>query len=145
MSDDDFEYEVIDINEQRAKKIEKDIEKLEEVFDDVLDGFNNEIDKLNYRKLNERRDFLLQEINNPAGKRENIMRYKLQLKDVEESIEILLARIDWNKEFDVECEDEDAAREFLAQEGVLLEGEGIIEQNDALDKLENELYGRKDD
>lgn len=132
MNDDSID----DLEKQRLKRVDN-------ITKTVVDGYSNELMKLNLLKLEERRDKLITTIEDPEKNSHTRSTARLQLKLVNESIQELWENIDWDLEYDTDV-DEDAARKFI-KENNLLEDDSMMHQNDVLDEMEKNLYKKGDD
>lgn len=129
-----------DIKKQKAKNLKKAID----IADNVVDNFNKATQQLELKGLYERKDLLEKKIENTdlaSATRANAI---LQLKTVNDSINLLEQEVSLLDEYDIDV-DEEAARKFI-EENNLLEDMSMINSNDALDELERTLgLGKKDD
>lgn len=123
-----------DLKKQRIKRVDNIVEK-------VTDGYQNEMLKKNWYDLKERQEKLLDKVADESYDEVSRESARLQLAEVGKSLHELETKIDWNLEYDVECDDK-AARQFI-EDHDLLEDDSIIKQNDALDELERKLYNPK--
>lgn len=126
-----------DIEKQKRKRVA-------DITTRAVDGYSNELNKLNLKKLEERKEKLQDTKDNLEANTITRGNASLQLKLVQDSIDDLLDKIDWDLNYDTSVDDS-AARIFLKKTGMLVGGGHMIDQNDAVDKLEQELYGKKDD
>jgi len=121
-----------DLKKQRIKRIDNDCAT-------IVDGFINELNKLNHLKLTKRKNLLQDKIVDPDLDEITTSNARLQLQEIEASLTALDKEIDWNLIYDTDV-DEEAARRLIKRHNILEEGESLIKQNDTLDKLEKELY-----
>lgn len=95
-----------DLKKQRIKRIDKIVDK---IVDDFQEGFN----RLEIDRLYERQQILKLKINSntsPVTK----ANARLQLADVERSIDELTGKIDIYRDIDIDC-DEEAAKKYIEE------------------------------
>jgi len=121
-----------DISKKKLDDIEKRIKKVE-------DTFSKATKQCDLNKLYERKFELEAKIGIPDKDPVSLANNKLQLSQIESSIELLESEeINLVDEYDINV-DEAAAREYINSMPEFDEWEYLIEQNDILDQLEKDL------
>lgn len=126
-----------ELQEQRIKRIDN-------IVSNVIDGFQNEADKINYRQLMGRKQNILIRLEEPNIEIVTASNFRLQLQEIDHSIRELEQKIGFNSHYDTSCDDQ-AARDFLKKYNLMDDVEDMVNSNDVLDKLEAELYNNKND
>lgn len=121
------------------------INKMIKILDKIELGFNNEIRKIELENLLDRKNKLENVISSDTKNNTTIKNAKLQLKDVELSIEELYRNINYDLNFDTNV-DEHSAVEFINNNSeVFIDAKKYVDSNSVLDELEKTLGLEKKD
>jgi len=92
------------LKKQREKRVKKIVEK-------SIEDFQEGINRLELDRLYERKQLLKLKINSDTSETNKAIA-RLQLSDVEKSIDLITKKIDIYRDIDLDC-DEDAAKKYI--------------------------------